>query len=177
MDKTPKTTPSKPIPVNPALVWDYEIPPEENQTDTFRRWYLSRVLIRGNNADLRAVGLETIYAFLPHLILPAEIRRFWEWYFTLPEVKPRYDKCWPLFSATYANRCRQIRRYTKQPPAWMRGGFISWFWILETEKCYLKVGWDRYFFISTEEYSTTLWYLRVKTVASASEFGRSRDQN
>ncbi len=41
MAKTTKT-----IPVNPALVWDYEIPPEEEQTDAFRRWYLARVLTR-----------------------------------------------------------------------------------------------------------------------------------
>jgi len=91
MTKTSRTTPSKPIPVNSSLVWDYEIPPEENQTDSFRRWYLSRVLARGSRDDLQTIGLETIYIFLPHLNLPPAIRRFWEWYFNLPEVKPRYE--------------------------------------------------------------------------------------
>jgi|GEM_PF-707368 len=91
MTKTPRTTPSKPIPINPALVWDYEIPPIENQSNAFRRWYLSRVLIRGSMNDLHTIGLETIHAYLPDLNLPTEIRRFWEWYFNLPDVKPRYE--------------------------------------------------------------------------------------
>ena len=82
---------SKTIPVNPALVWDYEIPPEEKQTDAFRRWYLARVLTRGNSGDLRAIGFKTIYNYLPHLVLPTSIRRFWEWNFGLPEVKSRFD--------------------------------------------------------------------------------------
>lgn len=99
MSKTSKTIPQKSIPVNPALVWDYEIPPEKEQTDAFRRWYLARVLTRGGKDDLQTIGLETIHAFLPHLNLPAEIRRFWEWYFNLPEVKPRYETA-DAFSTT-----------------------------------------------------------------------------
>lgn len=91
MFKIPETTPSKPIPVNPALVWDYEIPPEEKQTDAFRRWYLARVLTRGCKADLKTIGLKVVYAYLPRLNLPAEIRRFWEWYFSIPEVKSHYE--------------------------------------------------------------------------------------
>lgn len=91
MTKISRNTPSKPIPVNPTLVWDYEIPPEENQTDSFRRWYLSRVLTRGSRVDLQTIGLETIYIFFPDLYLPPAVRRFWEWYFNLPEVKPRYE--------------------------------------------------------------------------------------
>jgi len=90
MAKTTKTILSEPIPVNPALVWDYEIPPEEEQTDAFRMWYLARVLTRGSSEDLRAIGFKTIYCYLPHLVLPAAIRRFWEWYFNLPDVKARY---------------------------------------------------------------------------------------
>ncbi len=103
MTKTPKTTHSKPLPVNPALVWDYEIPPEEKQSDAFRRWYLARVLTRGSKDDLQTIGLETIYAFLPHLNLPSEVRRFWEWYFNLPEVKPRYETT-DAFSTTDRQR-------------------------------------------------------------------------
>ena len=80
----------KPIPINPALVWDYEIPPEEEQTEAFQKWYLARMLTRGNSADLRSIGFETIYVSLPSLNLPPAIRRFWEWYFNLPEVKARY---------------------------------------------------------------------------------------
>ena len=90
MTEKSKSIPTKPIPINPALVWDYDIPSEENQTDAFRKWYLTRVLTRGNSADLQAIGLEIIYTYLPGLNLPVEIRRFWEWYFNLPEVKVRY---------------------------------------------------------------------------------------
>ena len=91
MAKTTKTILSEPIPVNPALVLDYEIPPEEEQTDAFRRWYLARVLTRGSSENLRAIGLRTIYIYLPHLVLPAAIRRFWDWYFSLLEVKSRFE--------------------------------------------------------------------------------------
>jgi len=81
---------SSPLPVNPDLVWDYDIPPQSQQSEAFRRWYIGRVLTRGRAEDVRAIGLHTIYAYLSQLTLPAEIRRFWEWYFSLPEVKKRY---------------------------------------------------------------------------------------
>ena len=85
----PSTT-TDPIPINPALVWDYDIPSGAEQSDAFRRWYIARVLSRGQAKDLKAVGLKTIYHYFPSLNLPAEIRRFWEWYFSLPEVRQRY---------------------------------------------------------------------------------------
>ena len=50
---------NKPIPINLALVWDYDIPPAEKQTAAFRRWYLARVLTRGNSSDLRAIGVSS----------------------------------------------------------------------------------------------------------------------
>jgi hypothetical protein len=80
---------SSPLPVNPDLVWDYDLPAEE-QSEAFRRWYIARVLTRGRAEDIRAIGLRTIYAYLPHLVLPARIARFWEWYFGLPDVRTRY---------------------------------------------------------------------------------------
>lgn len=80
-----------PIPVNPNLVWDYEIPAEEEQTEAFRKWYLARVLSRGNAKDLREIGFETIYEYFPRLNLPIRIRKFWAWYFSLPEIKARYE--------------------------------------------------------------------------------------
>ena len=99
MSENLETSQTSPIPINSALVWDYEIPSEENQTDAFRKWYLTRVLTRGNSADLQAIGLEIIYTYLPGLNLPVEIRRFWEWYSNLPEVKARYASPDPV-SAT-----------------------------------------------------------------------------
>ena len=91
MAKSRQSTHPDPIPLNPALVWDYEIPAEENQTEAFQRWYLARVLTRGSSDDLREVGLATIYSSLPDLNLPIAIRQFWEWYFNLPDVKARHE--------------------------------------------------------------------------------------
>ena len=59
------------IPINPDLVWDYDIPPAAEQSEVFRRWYLARVLTRGRSSDLRAIGFDTIYSYLPSLNLPA----------------------------------------------------------------------------------------------------------
>ena len=85
-----------PLPVNPDLVWDYELPVEGQQDESFRRWYVARVLTRGRAQDLRAIGLQTIYTYLPQLTLPARIRRFGEWYFSLPDVRVRYGITDPL---------------------------------------------------------------------------------
>ena len=83
------------IKVNPNLVWDYEIPAENEQTEAFCKWYVARVLARGNAADLREIGFETIYKYFPNLNLPSKIRKFWAWYFDLPEVKARFEKTNP----------------------------------------------------------------------------------
>jgi hypothetical protein len=50
----------------------------------------TRVLSRGRMENVRDLGLPTIRDYLPHLVLPARIRRFWEWYFDLPDVRARY---------------------------------------------------------------------------------------
>lgn len=96
MNDSQKSILAKPIPVNPALVWDYEIPPQKAQTEGFRRWYISRVLTRGSSGDLQTIGLDTIYAYLPELNLPKTIRLFWEWYFNLPDVKSHYESANPI---------------------------------------------------------------------------------
>lgn len=90
MPQNAKYNRNKPLPVNPALVWDYDIPGEQDQTEAFRRWYLGRMLMRGSSEDLRSVGFEAIYAYLPELNLSKTVRGFWEWYFNLPEVQKRY---------------------------------------------------------------------------------------
>ncbi len=51
------------------------------QTDSFKKWYVTRVLTRGGATDVRDVGIQTIKKFLPALTLPKTIRDFWEWYF------------------------------------------------------------------------------------------------
>lgn len=87
---SPFSFPGQPIPVNPDLVWDYDIPPAGEQSEAFRRWYIARVLSRGRAKDLKTIGFNMIYYYLPSLNLPVEIRKFWEWYFNLPEVRQRY---------------------------------------------------------------------------------------
>ena len=79
------------VTVNASLIWDYEVPDAEHQDEAFRRWYIARVLTRGRSEDIRAVGLHTIYAYLARLVLPERIRRFWEWYFSLPDVRERLE--------------------------------------------------------------------------------------
>lgn len=78
------------FPFNKQLIWDYELPPDADENEPFKRWYLGRVLTRGNAHDLKEVGFTTIYAYLPVLHLPSAIRQFWEWYFSLPHVQRRY---------------------------------------------------------------------------------------
>ena len=74
--------------INRALLWDYHFSEEELQTESFRRWYIARVLTNGTFEDLKEVGLETIRRHLPQLWLPAAIRNFWEWYFEIPHAQP-----------------------------------------------------------------------------------------
>ncbi len=80
----------KPIPINEKLVWDYDIPEDAQENEAFRRWYLARVLSHGGDADLRAIGFQTIHDYLPELNLPREIREFWYWYFGQPHARERY---------------------------------------------------------------------------------------
>ena len=78
------------LPINPDLVWDYKVPDDEYQDEAFRRWYVARVLTRGCLEDIRELGLRSIYAYLPHLVLPDRVRQFWEWYFGFPDVRERH---------------------------------------------------------------------------------------
>ena len=55
------------ISINPDLVWDYDIPPETQQSETFRCWYIARVLTRGQAKDIKTIGFDTIYKYLPSL--------------------------------------------------------------------------------------------------------------
>jgi hypothetical protein len=91
------------LPINPDLVWDYDIPEKAAQSDAFRRWYIARVLTRGRTTDLKEIGLQTIYYYFPDLNLPAEIYQFWSWYFSLPEVKQRYENSYALTNSNIAN--------------------------------------------------------------------------
>jgi hypothetical protein len=86
----------KPISINEKLVWDYDIPEDAQENEAFLRWYVARVLSRGGDDDLRAIGFQTIHDYLPHLNLPREIREFWEWYFGQLKARARYGDLNPL---------------------------------------------------------------------------------
>ena len=76
--------------INEKLIWDYEFSEKERQEEFFRRWYITRVLTRGGIRDIRSIGLRTIQDYLPRLFLPRKIRTFWDWFFSLPELRSRY---------------------------------------------------------------------------------------
>ncbi len=61
----------KPIPINEKLVWDYDIPADAQENEAFREWYVARVLSRGRDDDLRAIGFQTIRDYLPRLLVAA----------------------------------------------------------------------------------------------------------
>ena len=89
----------KPIPINEKLVWDYDIPPDAQENEAFREWYIKRVLTHGTADDIRAIGLATIHNYLPRLFLPKDIREFWYWYFDQPKVRERYGDFNPISEA------------------------------------------------------------------------------
>lgn len=74
--------------VNKRLIWDYPFTEKDFQTESFKEWYISRVLTNGTYQDVMDVGLETVRQYLPRLWLPATIEHFWEWYFGLPHAHP-----------------------------------------------------------------------------------------
>lgn len=76
--------------INERLLWDYSFSEEERQKEPFRRWYVNRVLTRGGIHDIQGIGLKAIHDLFPALHLPPKIRRFWEWFFSLPDTQSRY---------------------------------------------------------------------------------------
>lgn len=66
--------------INKSLIWDYDFR-GKLETEEFKKWYVACVLSRGNEDDIRQLGLWTIRQYLPSLNLSRKIRKFWEWYF------------------------------------------------------------------------------------------------
>jgi hypothetical protein len=77
--------------VNKDLIWDYTFSEEDYHTEAFKKWYIGRVLVRGSFEDVKNIGFDTIYQYLYVITLPGQIRKFWEWFFNLPEVKRRHE--------------------------------------------------------------------------------------
>lgn len=86
----------RPIVFNKKLIWDYDMPDDAQTNEAFREWYITRVLTHGTAADIRAIGLKTIHAYLPNLFLPKDIQEFWYWYFSQPQIKERYGDITPV---------------------------------------------------------------------------------
>lgn len=81
--------------INRKLIWDYEFSEKDQERESFRRWYVARVLTQGGIQDIRDVGIKTVHDILPKLFLPKKIRAFWEWYFSPPEIQGRYGNSHP----------------------------------------------------------------------------------
>lgn len=76
--------------INKKLLWDYDLPDDASTNEPFCEWYVTRVLTHGVADDIRTIGLSTIHAYLPRIVLPKEIREFWYWYFNQPQVREQY---------------------------------------------------------------------------------------
>ena len=67
--------------INRDLLWDYTFTAEQMRSDSFKKWYVARVLTRGGTSDIKSLGIPTIRKYFPDLTLPKAVRDFWEWYF------------------------------------------------------------------------------------------------
>ena len=71
--------------INRRLIWDYEFPPKSLESDSFKKWYLARVLSSGSAQDIRdAGGSEAVRRYFRQLHLPLETERLWSWYLEIP---------------------------------------------------------------------------------------------
>lgn len=76
--------------INREYIWDYPLSELDLESEDFKKWYIARVLVKGTVQDLKDVGFDTIYTYLPELTIPYQIREFWEWFFNLPQSKEKY---------------------------------------------------------------------------------------
>lgn len=65
------------IPVNEALIWDYEWKEEDYRTERFFKWYLARVLSNGTAKELKNVDFKIIGKYLKQLNISRTIAKFW----------------------------------------------------------------------------------------------------
>jgi len=86
----------KPLPIRERLVWDYDIPADAQENETFRHWYVARVLTNGTAQDIQQIGFRTIHDTLPFIHLPKEIHQFWIWFFSLSENRRKYGDIDPV---------------------------------------------------------------------------------
>lgn len=68
------------IEFNKALVWDYDITPEDLKKEEVFILYLSRVLNNGSFEDVQQVPPEIIKKYLEKLHLSSKVSKFWLWY-------------------------------------------------------------------------------------------------
>lgn len=69
------------IAINERLIWDYQVEPDDFQTERFFKWYLARVLDHGTAKDVAQIPFEIIAKYLNSLRILRDVRAFWEWHF------------------------------------------------------------------------------------------------
>lgn len=65
--------------IKKEFIWDYSFTDADYETEAFKKWYISRVLVRGNKQDIQDIGHALIREYLPQITLPARLREYWEW--------------------------------------------------------------------------------------------------
>ena len=73
------------IPVNEALIWDYEWKEEDYRTERFFKWYLARVLSNGTAKELKDIDFKIIGKYLKQLNISRAIAKFWFRYLGIRE--------------------------------------------------------------------------------------------
>jgi hypothetical protein len=78
--------------IRKRYLWDVDAERADIGSESFRRFYIERILQNGTMDDIRDIGLPEIRRVLPRINLSREVRDFWEWYFDRhPEIRPAQD--------------------------------------------------------------------------------------
>ena len=77
--------------INKDYIWDYDLSKIDVESEGFKKEYIGKMLVQGSLKDLKDIGFETIYEYYPSLTIPYQLREFWDWYFSLPEIKAKYE--------------------------------------------------------------------------------------
>jgi hypothetical protein len=91
------------IPVNEALIWDYDWKEEDYKTERFFKWYLARVLSNGTAKELKYIDFKLIQKYIKELNIPRRIARFWFHYLGINEGYKygNIDRISKKFNKTY----------------------------------------------------------------------------
>lgn len=65
--------------INKDFIWDYDFKESDLKKRSFKKWYIGRILVKGNVNDIKDIGYSLIKKFLPEITVPYKIREYWEW--------------------------------------------------------------------------------------------------